>query len=146
MRKFRDFKVWQRAMDFVESVYRASAEFPTDERYGLTSQMRRAATSVPLNIAEGAGAISDNDFGRFLSYALRSTYETMTALALAERLGFCSPDTTRALLDEADQIAAMLVGFKKKLTGNPRQVKEPKTDYIADYDQYLSEYDLRVEA
>ena len=91
MHKFRELKVWQRAMDFVTGIYRVSARFPHPEQSGLTSQIRRAALSIPLNIAEGAGADSDAEFRRFLSYALRSTYEVMTALEIAQRLGYCSP-------------------------------------------------------
>ena len=142
MRKFRNYKVWQRAMDFVESVYRLSANFPKDERYDLTSQLRRAATSVPLNIAEGAGSSSDKEFGRFLSYALRSTYETMTALELAERLGFCSDESVKELLHEADEIAAMLAGLHKKITGGPRRIAEGTSSYhITDFEDSLLQYD-----
>ena len=131
MRRFREYKVWQRGMDFVESVYRASADFPEDERYGLTGQLRRAATSVPLNIAEGAGAGTDKDFGRFLSFALRSTYETMTALELAGRLGFCSTAKTQELLDEADQIAAMLSGLSAGNMASSRSTTAASCSYCA---------------
>ncbi len=115
MHKFRELKVWQRAMDFVTEIYRVSARFPSSERLGLTSQIRRAATSIPLNIAEGAGAGSNAEFRRFLSYALRSTYEVMTALEIAQRLGYCSPEKTRELLGKADEIAAMTVGLSRSL-------------------------------
>jgi four helix bundle protein len=115
MHKFRDLKVWQRAMDFVTEVYRISAGFPRSEQFGLTSQVRRAASSIPLNIAEGAGAGSNTEFRRFLSYALRSTYEVMTALEIAQRLAYCSPEKTRALLTEADEIAAMTSGLGRSL-------------------------------
>ncbi len=71
MHKFRELKVWQHAIEFVTEIYRVSAEFPTSEQFGLTSQIRRAAISIPLNIAEGAGDVSDVEFQRFLGYALR---------------------------------------------------------------------------
>ena len=109
MHIFRKLKVWQRAMDFVAEIYKTSAGFPRSEQFGLTSQIRRAATSIPLNVAEGAGSGSNSEFQRFLSYALRSSYEVMTALEIAQRLGYCSTDTTQALLSEADEIAAMTV-------------------------------------
>lgn len=115
MHKFRELKVWQRAMDFVTEIYRVSARFPRSEQFGLTDQIRRAAISVPLNIAEGAGAGSNAEFRRFLSYALRSTYEVMTALEIAQRLGYCSLEKTQELLDEADEIAAMIVGLSRSL-------------------------------
>jgi len=115
MRTFRKLKVWQRGMDFVTEVYRVTAGFPQAEQFGLTSQIRRAATSIPLNIAEGAGCGSNPEFQRFLSYSLRSAYEVMTASEIAQRLGYCSPDETQALLSEADQIAAMIVGLARSL-------------------------------
>lgn len=115
MHKFRELKVWQRAMDFVTEIYRVSARFPSSERFGLTSQIRRAAISIPLNIAEGAGAGYNAEFRRFLSYALRSTYEVMTALEIARRLGYCSPEKTQELLGKADEIAAMTVGLSRSL-------------------------------
>jgi four helix bundle protein len=92
MHKFRELKVWQRAMDFAMEVYRLSADFPKAEQFGLTSQIRRATTSIALNIAEGAGSGSDLEFQRFLGYALRSTYEVMAALEIGQRLGYCAPD------------------------------------------------------
>jgi four helix bundle protein len=115
MHKFRELKVWQRAMDFVTESYRVSATFPGSEQFGLTSQMRRAATCIPLNIAEGAGSGSNAEFCQFLSYALRSTYEVMTALEIAQRLACCSLDKTQELFGEADEIAAMIVGLSRSI-------------------------------
>jgi four helix bundle protein len=102
-------------MDFVTEIYRVSARFPRSEQFGLTSQVRRAAVSIALNIAEGAGAGSNAEFRRFLSYALRSTYEVMTALEIGQRLGYCSLEKTQVLLNEADEIAAMIVGLSRSL-------------------------------
>jgi four helix bundle protein len=115
MHRFRELKVWRRAMDFVSEIYRSSAGFLRSEQFGLTSQIRRAASSVPLNIAEGAGAGSNAEFRRFLSFALRSTYEVMPAAEIAQRLTYCSPEQTKRLLSEADEIAAMLVGLSRSL-------------------------------
>ena len=115
MYRFRELKVWQRAMTFVTEIYKMSREFPRSEQFGLTSQIRRAASSIPLNIAEGAGAGSNAEFRRFLSFSLRSTYEVMTALEIAQRLTYCSPEKTRVLQSEADQIAAMIVGLSRSL-------------------------------
>ena len=115
MHRFRELKVWQWAMSFVTEIYKMSRGFPRSEQFGLTSQIRRAASSIPLNIAEGAGAGSDAEFSRFLSFALRSTYEVMTALEIAQRLAYCSPEETQTLQGEADQIAAMIVGLSRSL-------------------------------
>jgi four helix bundle protein len=113
--KFRELVVWQRAMEFVTNVYTLTRVFPQHEQFGLTSQLRRAATSIPLNIAEGAGSDSPNEFKRFLDIALKSTYETMTALELSVRLKYASQDRVETLLSEADEIAAMIVGLAKSL-------------------------------
>ena len=115
MHRFRKLKVWQRSMDFVTKIYQGSNEFPRFEQFGLTSQIRRAAISIPLNIAEGAGASSNREFQRFLNYALRSTYEVMSALEIAQQLGYCMNDKQELLVDEADEIAAMIVGLSRKL-------------------------------
>jgi len=115
MHKFRELKVWQRAMEFTTAIYQVSASFPHAEQFGLTSQIRRAAISIPLNIAEGAGADSNAEFRRFLSYALRSAYEVMTALEIAQRLAYCSSEQVQELLGEVDEIAAMIVGLSRSL-------------------------------
>ena len=83
MHKFRKLKVWQRSMDFVTEIFQVSNRFPRSEQLGLTNQIRRAAFSIPLNVAEGAWANSSNDFKRFPNYALRSSDEVMAALEVA---------------------------------------------------------------
>jgi four helix bundle protein len=109
--KFRDLKVWQRSIAYVARVYKVTAAFPPAEQFGLTSQLRRAATTIPLNIAEGAGSGTDAEFRRFLRISFRSTYEVMTILEVAHTLGFLN-DTVRAeLVGEADELAAMLYGL-----------------------------------
>ena len=87
MHKFRELKVWQRAMDLVVEVYHLTQTFPSSEQFGLISQLRRAAVSISLNIAEGAGGGTDPEFRRFLRMALRSCYEVMTGLEIGRRLG-----------------------------------------------------------
>jgi four helix bundle protein len=77
-------------MDFVIEIYRVTNQFPRSEQFGLTSQIRRASISIPLNIAEGAGANSNVEFQRFLNYALRSTYEETSALEIARNLNYCT--------------------------------------------------------
>jgi four helix bundle protein len=102
-------------MNFVTEIYKVSAHFPRSEQFGLANQIRRASISIPLNIAEGAGAGSDKEFCRFLGYARRSTYEVMSALEIANRLGYCVNAKHESLQDEADEIAAMLVGLSRRL-------------------------------
>lgn len=115
MHNFRELKVWQRAMAFTIAIYSESRSWPSDERFGLISQIRRAATSIALNIAEGSGNSSNKEFARFLEIAVRSDYEVMTAIEIARSLQFLSPERSEALLKEADEIAAMLVGLTRTL-------------------------------
>ncbi len=117
--KYRELKVWQRAMAFTIAVYRESAQWPKDERFGLISQVRRACSSIPLNIAEGAGNSTNKEFCRFLEIAIRSDYETMTAIDIARGLGYLQNNRADELLCEADQIAAMIGGLMKSLGWSP---------------------------
>ena len=103
-------------MDLVVEVYHLTQTFPPSEQFGLIDQLRRAAVSISLNIAEGAGSGTDPEFRRFLPMALRSCYEVMTGLEISRRLGHCTDQRVNALLQEADEIAAMIVGLSKSLS------------------------------
>jgi four helix bundle protein len=118
--KFRELIAWQKAMDCVVEIYQATQSFPAEERYGLTGQLRRAAVSIPLNVAEGAGSGSDAEFRRFLHIALRSCYETMTALEIACRIGYLPGPNADTLNNRVDEIAAMIVGLMRSLGPNDR--------------------------
>ena len=115
IRHYRDLLVWQKAMAWVESVYALSREWPSEERFGLTSQIRRAAVSVPSNIAEGCARRATGDFIRFLSIARGSLAEAETQLILAERLSYLAASDARLLLDSADEISRMLASLIGKL-------------------------------
>ena len=117
IRNFRDLVTWQRAMDLAEAVYIATKELPADERFGLISQMRRCAVSIPSNIAEGEGRTSDGDFVRFLKIAHGSLRELETQLELCHRLGFI--DDTDAmpiakLCEEVGRLTNGLIRAKKQ--------------------------------
>ena len=86
MQDYHQLDIWNRAMDYTLAVYQFAASLPEEEKYNLASQLRRAAASVPLNIAEGCGTASNTEFGRFLSYAYRSLKEVVTGLELCQRL------------------------------------------------------------
>ena len=105
---FRELQVWQRGMDVVEMVYRASADFPKPELYGLTSQLRRAAVSVPLNIAEGHSKSSTREYLNHLSMAQGSLAEAQTQLEIAKRLGYTSEQHIDPILAEAATLAKQL--------------------------------------
>lgn len=118
MRDYHDLAIWNRAMDFTAGVYRFTAGLPGAERFNLCSQLRRAATSVPLNIAEGSGAASDPEFARFVGYAYRSLKEVLSGLELCARLHPSSRTTAlTTLVDEGTQLARMLHTFRARLTG-----------------------------
>lgn len=112
MQRFTKLKVWQRAHALVLRVYEVSRIFPTEERFGLTSQLRRAAASVPTNIAEGAKRQSSRDFAHFLNIAEASLAETEYLLLLAQDLRFTSSD---ALFPEMEELAKMLHGLRKRV-------------------------------
>jgi four helix bundle protein len=99
-RPHEKLEVWRDAMDFVEAVYRFSTSFPADERYGLTAQLRRAAVSIPSNIAEGAARRSRREYLKFLSIARASPAEADTQIKIAVRLGLAKePPELRDLID-----------------------------------------------
>jgi len=103
-------------MDFTVRIYGFSAQLPADERFNLASQCRRAAVSVPLNIAEGCGTSTDNEFARFLGYAYRSLKEVVTCIELTERLyPTVARDAAAPLIDEGNQIARMTYTLMQRL-------------------------------
>jgi four helix bundle protein len=113
MKAHQRLKVWQRAIDFVTRIYKLTEEFPKEEIYGLMGQMRRAAVSIPSNIAEGAARDSKKEFRKFLSISQGSASELETQLIIAEKLGFCSGIDD--LMSELDEISKMIVGLRRKL-------------------------------
>ena len=108
---YQGLVVWQRAMDLAEAVYRASAGFPPDERYGLTGQLRRAIVSIPANIAEGRGKSSRADYVRFLEIARGSLYESETLMQLAARIGMINREALDGLLALSGEIGRLLNGL-----------------------------------
>ncbi|MCO5168039.1 MAG: four helix bundle protein [Planctomycetes bacterium] len=115
MRDYRQIKVWQKAHALALAVYRATTRLPTDERFGLTRELRRSATSVPSNIAEGCGRESQPDFGRFLSIAAGSASELDYQLLLARDLGYVSARDHAVLDAQAQEVKRMLNSFMQRL-------------------------------
>ena len=112
---FRDLEVWQVGMDLVVSVYKQSAGFPADERFGLTAQMRRAATSIPSNVAEGHARRSDGAYLNHVKIALGSQAELDTQVEIAKRLGYVEEVRAEALLKHIDRTRQMLHGLRRSL-------------------------------
>jgi four helix bundle protein len=115
MHNFRKLKVYERSVVYATRIYRITRDFPQEELYGLTSQLRRAASSIVLNIAEGAGNIGNREFMRFLNFSIRSGYECIACCDLARSVGALEPSVAEELTHEADQIIAMMVGLRRTL-------------------------------
>lgn len=115
MKDFRSLKVWEVAYALTLDVYRVSTSFPSDERFGLTSQLRRSIVSIPSNIAEGCGRGTDSDFARFIQIAMGSASEAECQLMLARDLGFLAVEIADDLLGRTQQAKRMLSGLLKKL-------------------------------
>ena len=113
MHRFEELKIWQKAMDVTENCYRVSTNFPTEEKYNLTSQVRRSAVSIPSNIAEGAGRNSNGEFIQFLGIANGSSYELLTQLYLSERLNLISKETIKPIVSEIMDICKMNYSLQK---------------------------------
>ena len=115
---FEDLEVWQIAMELVYEVYEATRRFPPDERFGLISRMRRAAVSIPSNIAEGKGRSTDRDFALFLSHSRGSQQELHTQILIAKHLGFLSSEDADRLVERTARIGRMLHGLIKSTHAN----------------------------
>jgi four helix bundle protein len=118
MKNFRDLKVWQKSHALTLAVYESSAVFPDSERYGLTSQLRRAAASISANLAEGCGRGSEADLRRFMYIAMGSASETEYHLLLAHDLGYLAGPTHQRLAKDTQEVKRMLSAFISKLTAD----------------------------
>ena len=115
IRNYRDLAVWQRGMDITLGVYQVTKDFPADERFGLTSQLRRAAASVPANIAEGHARSSPKDYLRYIAIAIGSLAETATFIELAGRLNYGNVDELRKIFEMTNEERRMLRALQKSL-------------------------------
>ena len=118
-RGYIDLQVWTKAMDLAALVYGLSPSMPKTELYGMTSQMQRAAASVPANIAEGYQRGTRKDYARFVSIARGSLAETETFLLLAAKVGHLSSEAVQPPLLMADELSRMLTRLKQRLDGPP---------------------------
>ena len=116
-RHFRDLQIWRRSMALAREIYDATERFPKSEMFGLASQMRRSAVSVPSNIAEGHGRLSDKSFAQFLGNARGSLFELETQIELACSLGFIERNRSEPLLLEVNEIARMMNGLLNRIAG-----------------------------
>ena len=122
MQHYIKLAVWQRSHKLVLAIYRLTEAFPTGERYGLTSQLRRAALSVPTNIGEGSKRAAPRDYGHFLNIAEGSLSETEYVLLVSRDLGYISSETAHGYLSEVTELLKMLHGLRKTiLADSPRR-------------------------
>ena len=112
---YQDLKVWQRAMELAELVYKHTSKFPKEETYGLTSQLRRASVSIAANIAEGRGRNTLGEFAQFLGIARGLLAELETLLILSQRLGYTQDQDHHAMIAFCTEVSKMIVGLKKSI-------------------------------
>jgi len=114
-RPHHKLEVWKRSLNFVTKIYEITAKFPADEKFGLVSQMRRAAVSIPSNIAEGAARNSKKEFINFLHISQGSAAELETQILISRNLNFINSSQTEPLLQELEDISRMIIGLQKSL-------------------------------
>jgi four helix bundle protein len=116
---FKDLRVYRASVDLTAEIYATTAEFPADERFGITQQLRRASTSIGANIAEGTGRATTRELARFIDIARGSAHEVEHFLVLGQRLGYLSPASYDALTAQVRSIQQMLSGLRSKLRARP---------------------------
>ena len=130
MLKFEGLEVWRLALEYVDLVYSISNKLPRDEEYNLKSQIRRAATSIALNIAEGSTGQPDAEQARFLGMAIRSLLETVACGQLITRRGYLEdPDSVRDAYGKAETLAKMLQTMRRSIAREPAHLAEPTPAY-----------------
>jgi len=122
MFNFEKLEVWQKAIDFADLVYKETQPFPSEERFDLTNQLRRAAVSISSNIAEGSSRSSKNDFARFAEIVVGSVFEAVSQAFVARRQAFLGEDQFRKIYADAEELSRMLSGLRRSLlsTLNPQ--------------------------
>lgn len=112
MHKFKELEIWKLSKKYCSTIYLATNNFPTEEKFGLINQMRRASIAIPSNIAEGSSRKSNKDFCRFLDIAIGSSYELETQLLIANDLNFLTPEKVDELIKKLNKITSMTIKFK----------------------------------
>jgi four helix bundle protein len=113
---YRELIAWQKAVEMVCTIYKLTSSFPADERFGLTNQLRRAAISIPSNIAEGQGRGVSRDFGRYLRMANGSRQEVETQIAIAHRLGYLDQERTASVLSDLEELGRIISGLLRSIS------------------------------
>jgi four helix bundle protein len=124
VRSYRDLIAWQKSMDLVIAVYRTTQVFPKEETYGLISQLRRAAVSVPSNIAEGHARLTSGEFRQFLGHSLGSLTEIETQILIALRLGYVDVTVSGRLIERTDEIGKVVRGLLQSISNNDSSLRK----------------------
>lgn len=115
MHQFKELLIWKKSRLFCSKIYSITSTFPNEEKFGITNQLRRAAVSIPSNIAEGSSRNSNKDFARFLEIAIGSAYEVETQLLISSDLGFMTEENTKELITTLEEITKMTSRFRATL-------------------------------
>ena len=116
---FKNLKVWQKAVDLAVNVYELTKSFPSEERFGITSQMRRSSASIPSNIAEGTARNSSKSFSNCLDISLGESFELETQGIIANRVGILSEEKFTTFSEELSEVQKMIIGLKNTIEDNP---------------------------
>ena len=115
MHQFKELIIWKKSRQFCSTIYLITSTFPSEEKFGLTNQLRRACVSIPSNIAEGSSRNSNKEFARFLEIAVGSAYEIETQLLISFDLGFLENEKLKILIYQLEEIIKMISKFKSNL-------------------------------
>ncbi|OMQ11754.1 four helix bundle protein [[Flexibacter] sp. ATCC 35103] len=115
MHQFKELLIWKKSRLFCSKIYSVTSTFPSEEKFGITNQLRRASVSIPSNIAEGSSRKSNKDFARFLEIAIGSAYEVETQLLISSDLGFINEEKTSELIHMLEEITKMTSRFRATL-------------------------------
>ncbi len=115
MHNFKNLKIWKKSVDLAVKIYHITAEFPVSEKFGITSQMRRAGVSIPSNIAEGTAKSTSKSFSNSLEISLGESFELETQMIIAERVNLISNEVAAELEANISEVQRMIVGFKSTL-------------------------------
>lgn len=115
MRNFKELKIWQKGFNIAVNSFKLVSTFPKDEKFGISSQITRAAVSIPSNIAEGSSRSSDKDYNRFIEISLGSSFETETQVLIAEAVNYGDNELRKKILSDLDEEQKMLISFMKVL-------------------------------
>lgn len=115
MRNFKELKIWQKGFDIAIAAFKLTGGFPKEEKYGMTSQITRAAVSIPSNIAEGSSRASEKEYSRFMEISLGSSFELETQLLIAQSVNYGNNEVSNQMLKDIDEEQKMIMSFMNKL-------------------------------